>query len=106
MTRTITGTIKVQISKYTTLEQLQSDDDAAVFDRLNLTDCDMTEYGHSVVGSATVTVTLNDPTTIISDKVESLRAEAKKVKADAHAAVIRIERNINELLAITNEVKA
>ena len=103
--RTITGTTKVQLSKYNGLDDLRGDD-AKVFKVLQFADSNMSEYGYSVVGEATVTVTLYDNNKIVADKVMSLRAEAKKVKADAHAAVVRIESRISELLAITNEVQA
>ena len=102
MPRIITGTVPVQISKYIELETLNDANGAKVFRLLNFTDFAMTEW--SIVGMAQVTVTLNDPDTIVGDKVKSLRAEATKVQADAQAAVTRIQRQINELLAITNEV--
>ena len=104
MPRIITGTIKVQCNKYTSLETLRVGSDNALFDALHVSNADMSEYGYSYVGTAEVTITLNDPDTIVGDKVSSLRAEATKVQADAQAAVTRIQRQINELLAITNEV--
>ena len=104
MPRIITGTIKVQCNKYTSLETLRVGSDNALFDALHVSNADMSEYGYSYVGTAEVTITLNDPDTIVGDKVKSLRAEATKVQADAQAAVTRIQRQINELLAITNEV--
>lgn len=103
--RTITGTINVQIDKYTDLKSLTGDE-SKVFHRLHFMDGNMSEYGYSVVGAATVTVTLHDNDKIIGDKVDSLRSEAKKIQADAVAAVTKIERKINELLAITNEAQA
>lgn len=104
MPRIITGTIKVQCDKYTSLDAFKSDDSDTLFNRLHLSGHDMSEYGYSYVGTAEVTITLNDPDTIVGDKVKSLQAEATKVQADAQAAVTRIQRQINELLAITNEV--
>ena len=104
MPRIITGTVPVQISKYIELEELNDADDKKLFVRLNFTDTDMADRGWSIVGTAQVTVTLNDADTIVGDKVKSLQTEATKVQADAQAAVTRIQRQINELLAITNEV--
>ena len=106
MSRIITGTINVQCTKYTTLEDIKSLKSDALFKQLSLIDTDMSEYGYSVVGTADVTITLHDPDKIFGDKVEALRAEAKKVQAEATAAVTRITRQINELLAITNEASA
>ena len=104
MPRIITGTIKVQCSQYTSIETLRAGSAIALFDALHVSNADMSEYGYSHVGTAKVTITLNDPDTIVGDKVKSLQAEATKVQADAQAAVTRIQRQINELLAITNEV--
>jgi hypothetical protein len=98
--RTITGTIKVQVSKYFRMEELNGDD-AKVFQRLTFSDCDLTEYGNSVVGTAQVTVTLNTPDTILGDKIVALRAEAKKIKAEATNRCTEIERQVQQLLAIT-----
>jgi hypothetical protein len=98
--RTLTGTVKVQVSKYFRLDELDADD-AKLFARLQFSDSDMSEYGNSVVGTAEVTVTLNTPDTIIGDKVEALRAEAKKVQADAYKRCTEIEHQVQQLLAIT-----
>ena len=106
MSRIITGTINVQCDKYTTLENIKFLENDTLFKKLSLMGADMSEYGYSVVGTAEVTITLHDPDKIVGDKVEALRAEAMKVQADATAAVTRITRQINELLAITNEMSA
>ena len=106
MPRIITGTINVQCDKYTTLDSLKNDANAALFKKLNLMNTDMSDYGYSVVGTAEVTITLHDPDKIVGDKVQALQAEGKKVLADATATVTRITRQINDLLAITNEVSA
>ena len=106
MSRMILGTINVQCDKYTSLDDMKSLTNDTLFKKLNLMACDMSDYGYSVVGTAEVTITLHDPDKIVGDKVEALRAEAKKVQADATAAVTRITRQINELLAITNGMSA
>lgn len=98
--RTITGTVKVQLSKYYGLDSLKGESNA-VFRTLCIMDTDMSEHGYSVIGSAEVTVTLHDPDQIIGDKVKSLRAEAKKVQADAVNRCTEIERQVQQLLAIT-----
>lgn len=104
-TRTITGTIKVQIGKYTSLDDLKADD-AKLFGALVFMETDMGEHGYSVVGEAAVTVTLNSIDKVCADKVDALRAEVKRVQADAQRTVTGLTRKISELLAITNEVSA
>lgn len=99
--RVIRGVIKAQVSSTYGPTELNGDDKMALR-CLTFMDGDMSEHGYSVVGTAEVKVTLFDEDKMVSTKVESLRAEAKKVKADAAARVTNIERKINQLLAITN----
>lgn len=60
----------------------------------------------TLAGEAVVTVTLVDRDQLIGNKVDSLRAELQKVKADAYQAQVVLEAKINQLLAITYEVPA
>ena len=103
--RTITGTIKVQLMSCYGPADLERSD-AEVFERISLIDIDMSDSGYAVVGTASVTITLNDADTIIGDKVEALRSQSMKVQADATNEVTRIERQIQQLLAITNSAEA
>jgi len=52
------------------------------------------------VGHADVTFTLLPRADVVTRQVACLRAEASKIKAEAGAAVTRIEAQINSLLAI------
>lgn len=58
------------------------------------------------VGTAQVTVTLLDHDKMMAGQIEALRKEQTKVQADAQAEVTKLERQIQQLLAITNEVTA
>lgn len=62
---------------------------------------DMRHAGWTKVGEATITVELNDEREMVSNKIDSLREEAKAVRAEATAKVTRIESQINDLLAIS-----
>lgn len=105
-TRTITGTVKVQIGSYIRQEWLRNPDDEEVFKCLSFTNLDMSDCGHTVVGEAQVTVTLPDHDTIIGNKVDALRAEKTRTLADAQLKATQIEGQIQSLLAITCEVAA
>ena len=59
-----------------------------------------------LVGTANVTVELLDEDSIVANKIEALRAQKTQTLADAQAKATQIERQINELLALTNEVSA
>ncbi len=100
--RTITGTIKVQLPSSYGPKDLEGDD-RRVFDLLSFTASDMSGYGYAVVGTAEIVVTLNDTDTIIGDKITALRAEKKQVQADATKRCTEIERQVQQLLAITME---
>ena len=61
----------------------------------------MANQGWTQVGVATVTVELTDARTMVSNKIEALRQEAKGIRAEATAKVTRIEGQINDLLALS-----
>ena len=62
--------------------------------------------GYTLVGTAEAQVTLFPPAECISRQVASLRSEQTKLRAESEAAVTRIEKQINSLLAIENGVQA
>lgn len=64
---------------------------------------DFSKMGYTFVGEAVLTVTVPDEKTLVKNKVEALRAEAKSIRAEATAKVTRIEGQINDLLALTFE---
>lgn len=104
--RTITGTIKAQLGSSWGPQDLHRGTQAEILSRISFLVSDMSEYGYSVVGSAEVVVTLMQEGEMIDAKVEALRAEASKVQAEATAKVTGIQRKIQQLLAITNEVRS
>ena len=97
--RIIKGTIKVHLSPAYGPADLERDDEC-VFKLLTFVTSSMSEYGYAVIGTAEITVTLNDTDTIIGDKIVALRAEAKKVQADATKRCTDIESQVQQLLAI------
>jgi hypothetical protein len=70
-------------------------------DRLHFTSYDMLKSGWTFAGDAELTVTVPDEKTLIENKVEALRQEAKSIRAEATAQVTRIEGQIQNLLAIS-----
>jgi hypothetical protein len=61
---------------------------------------DMSPYGYTNVGNATITLDLLDQQTLVGNKIEALRNEAANVRAEAHAKVSMIESQIQNLLAL------
>jgi hypothetical protein len=57
--------------------------------------------GHTVVGEATITMTLRDKDQLIDAKVDSLKASLNKEVADSYVRQNAIREKINQLLAIT-----
>lgn len=58
---------------------------------------------YMLVGEAEITITLFPHEDVLKGAVSGLRAQQKKVVADAQAESTRIERQIQSLLAITHE---
>jgi hypothetical protein len=71
---------------------------------------DPTEWSHdgeppegwTRVGTATITVELVDEEALVANKIDSLRHEITRVRADAHAKETHLAGKIQQLLAITN----
>lgn len=57
--------------------------------------------GYTRVGTGEVTITMNEPDQIIGSKVESLRAELAKDRADSQMRQNALIRKISELEALT-----
>jgi len=71
-----------------------------VLGHLSYTNQDMSTAGWSVCGEADITLRLLPEDALIGAKVDSLRAELTKVRADAIARETAITQQINTLLAI------
>jgi hypothetical protein len=67
---------------------------------------DMSACGWSRVGTAEVEITLDDVDQMVSNKVDALRKEIAKTRANAEFRAVQLEAKVQQLLAITNEVDA
>ena len=61
---------------------------------------DMSKEGWTYIGDADVTMHMIDKKTIVDNKVASLKEQAKTIRATATRDCLRIEDQINQLLAI------
>lgn len=69
---------------------------------LHFSNCDMTSSGWTYIGTATISVeVITDTETLVANKVEALRGEVQKIRAEAQVQVTRLEDQIQKLLAIT-----
>jgi hypothetical protein len=105
--RTITGEVGVYMSPYLPISpaDLASRDGSELMGKVHLCPHSMpSEYAR--IGSATVTVTFNSTDDIVTGRVDALQAEQRRLKGEAEAAVTKLERQIQRLLAITHEVTA
>lgn len=106
MPRTITTTLNVVASQYCsfTPNDYATANGQTLARGLAYWPTDFTlDSGFSKVGTAEVTITLHDPDDLIANKVAALKAEKTQTLADAEAKATRIERQIQQLLAITHE---
>lgn len=102
--RTITTTSKLWFNSYHGPDDLSKDPLELVNNLTFLnpacSDADWAAMGYTRVGDAEITITLVDTDTLVQNKVESLRAEQKRVIADAQLKSTQIESQIQKLLAI------
>lgn len=61
---------------------------------------------HILIGRADITLILDDDAKIVDEQIATLRAKKASVLAEAQNEATNIERQIQTLLAITNEVQA
>ncbi len=99
----VTQTVKAWLPSHSlmTPEEL-TDPDRVQLGYLSFTrlESDMTDCGYTLVGEASVTLDLPEHRQLIDAKVDSLRAEVKKVRAEAEAKANFLESQISNLLAI------
>ena len=101
MSQVIAGTLKAWLPDHSYLrpDQLHT---AEALDQLVFAGHDMRSSGWTYVGDADISVTLIlTPDELVASKIETLKAQAEKIKADAFVEVARIEDKIQQLLAIT-----
>jgi hypothetical protein len=87
-------------TNYTTIDELVKMSQEELVQNLNCYDLDGKIPGWTLVGTAEVSITLDDPDKMISNKVDALKVELTKTKADAEAKCNFILGQINNLLAI------
>jgi hypothetical protein len=67
----------------------------------SLTDGDMTEHGWVLLGEATVMVRLEDEDKLVLDTVARLEEAARKLQADTHVKLMKLQEMKNNLLSLT-----
>ena len=100
--RVVEGTLKAFITEYSYLtpDDLVNGDPAKIVGALSFSKGDMTSHGWAYVGEAKITVDLGSTKEIVTGQVEALTAKKTKVLADAQNEATKIERQIQQLLAI------
>ena len=101
------GTVNVWLPSgaYTKPSELHKLDDKELVDLLHLQNADMSSYGWTRVGTAEVIITLDDPKTCTANQVAILQSQLKEMRAEHQQAQNRLTKQIQELLAIDNEVQ-
>jgi hypothetical protein len=85
---------------YTTIDELVKMSQEELVHKLNCYDLDGNIPGWTLVGTAEVSITLDAPDKMIANKVDALKVELTKTKADAEAKCNFILGQINNLLSI------
>lgn len=100
---TITGKVDVYLSPYSDL-LIDEINEQTPLSKMHLTS--FAPEGYTLIGEATVSVTVFPRDVVVTNKVTALRAELQTVRAKAQLKANEIEQQIQNLLAITNEVPA
>ena len=101
------GTLDVWMSSsaYSQPSELQKLDGTELVDLLYFQNADMSSYGWTRVGTAEVIITLDDCKTCTANQVAILQSQLKEMRAEHQQAQNRLMKQIQELLAIDNEVQ-
>ena len=101
------GTVNVWLSSssYTKPSELQKLDGKELVDLLHLQNADMSSFGWTRVGTAEVMINLDDCKTVTANQVAVLQSQLKEMRAEHQQAQNRLTKQIQELLAIDNEVQ-
>ncbi len=107
MSKQAKGNLDVWLSSgtYTKPSELQKLGDERLVDLLYFQNADMSSYGWTRVGTAEVIITLDDCKTNTANQVAILQAQLKEMRAEHQQAQNRLTKQIQELLAIDNEVQ-
>lgn len=97
----VTGTLKAWLPEYSSLSPEDLHKEKAI-DSMVFSMCDMKDSGWTYVGDATITVDIIlKPEELIASKIETLKAQQNKIRAEAHERVNQLEGMIQNLLAIS-----
>ena len=101
------GTLNVWLSSgmYAKPSELQKLDDKELADLLYFQNADMSSCGWTRVGTAEVSFRLDDCKTVTANQVAILQSQLKEMRAEHQQAQNRLTKQIQELLAIDNEVQ-
>ena len=107
MSKQAKGTVNVWLPSeaYTKPSDLHKLDDERLVDLLYFQNADMSSHGWTPVGTAEVIITLDDPKTCTANQVAILQSQLKEMRAEHQQAQNRLTKQIQELLAIDNEVQ-
>ena len=102
----VTATMKAWLPEYSSLKPEDLHTEKAV-DSMVFSTCDMRDSGWTYVGDATIKVNLVlTPDQLIASKIETLKAQQTKIRAEAQEQVNRLESMIQNLLAISYVAEA
>ena len=97
----VTATMKAWLPEYSSLKPEDLHTEKAVNEMVFST-VDMKGSGWTHVGNASITVDLIlTPDQLIASKIETLKAQQNKVRAEAQERVNQLEAMVQNLLAIT-----
>lgn len=97
----VTATLKAWLPEHSCLSPEDLHTEKAI-DSMVFSLCDMRNSGWTYVGQATIAVDLIlTPEQLIASKIETLKAQQTKVRAEAYERVNQLESMIQNLLAIT-----
>ena len=107
MSKQAKGTVDVWLpsSAYTKPSELHKLDDKELVGSVFFQNIDMSRDGWTRVGTAEVIITLDDFKTCTANQVAILQSQLKEMRAEHQQAQNRLTKQIQELLAIDNEVQ-
>lgn len=106
MSKQAKGTVNVWLPyTYTKPSDLHKLDDERLVASVCFQNADMSSIGWALVGTAEVSIRLDDCKTCTANQVAILQSQLKEMRAEHQQAQNRLTKQIQELLAIDNEVQ-
>ena len=106
MSKKAKGTVNVWLPyTYTKPSDLHKLDDERLVASVCFQNADMSSIGWTLVGTAEVSIRLDDCKTVTANQVAILQSQLKEMRAEHQQAQNRLTKQIQELLAIDNEVQ-